>query len=306
MKIYYIFLALIIGMVIGLCYPQKKFNYSEKRLEGFLTSPLLECNGDESNIEELSISKYSLNNLVDELKNKGSFNHVSVYVRDLNNGPWIGINEKEEFIGASLLKVPVMIATLQKGNLDDKLEYKNRLDFTEQYFGNEEIIVGEVYTKEELVEKMIIQSDNNAAVLLMSQLKNQDIYNVFTSIGLGSPLEVKDYQVNTKTYSGMFRVLFNASYLSKEDSEKALDILTRSEFKKGIVKYLPKEIKVAHKFGVREVGELKQLHDCGIVYYPKHPYLVCIMTKGDDLEKMAEGVANISLYIYKEVNKIEI
>jgi len=27
-----------------------------------------------------------------------------------------------------------------------------------------------------------------------------------------------------------------------------------------------------------------QLHDCGIVYYPETPYLLCVMTKGWNFE----------------------
>jgi hypothetical protein len=78
-----------------------------------------------------------------------------------------------------------------------------------------------------------------------------------------------------------------------------------TEFDQGIVAGVPKGVTIAHKFGEREVvGEPeKQLHDCGIVYYPKHPYLICIMTRGSDFEKLAQGIRELSELVYKEIDE---
>ncbi len=48
--------------------------------------------------------KDRVNELVEGMLSAGRASHISVYFRDLNNGPWFGINEKEEFSPASLLK----------------------------------------------------------------------------------------------------------------------------------------------------------------------------------------------------------
>jgi hypothetical protein len=63
-------------------------------------------------------------------------------------------------------------------------------------------------------------------------------------------------------------------------------------------------VPVAHKFAERsdpQTGE-KQLHDCGIVYYPRHPYLLCVMTKGPGFEGLAGVVARVSRMVYSEVD----
>ena len=78
-------------------------------------------------------------------------------------------------------------------------------------------------------------------------------------------------------------------------SEKALGLLQKSEFHKGLVAGVPSGTIVAHKFGERDgltIGE-KQLHDCGIIYYPGNPYLLCVMTRGDNFDELAGVVFDV-------------
>jgi hypothetical protein len=61
----------------------------------------------------------------------------------------------------------------------------------------------------------------------------------------------------------------------------------------------------SHKFGERKFldsGET-QFHDCGIVYLPKKPYLLCIMTRGTDLNKATKVIKNISQAVYKNLTQ---
>jgi hypothetical protein len=45
---------------------------------------------------------------------------------------------------------------------------------------------------------------------------------------------------------------------------------------------------------------MHQLHDCGIVYFPDNPYIICVMTRGDDVNELAPVVAHISKMVYDE------
>jgi beta-lactamase class A len=106
-------------------------------------------------------------------------------------------------------------------------------------------------------------------------------------------------------YAIFFRVLFNASYLDKEYSEKAMELLAQSDFNDGLVAGLPRGVIVAHKFGER--GNLPgssdyQLHDCGIVYYPNHPYLLCVMSRGNDIQHLENSIAQVSRFVYDEID----
>ena len=87
-------------------------------------------------------------------------------------------------------------------------------------------------------------------------------------------------------------------------SEILLGLLTETSYKNGLVAGLPEgEIKIAHKFGERKIGKLIQLHDCGIIYYQENPYLLCIMTRGNDFYKQQIGIEMISRFIYSEIDK---
>jgi hypothetical protein len=47
---------------------------------------------------------------------------------------------------------------------------------------------------------------------------------------------------------------------------------------------------------------LNQLHDCGIIYYPGNPYLLCVMTRGTDWSALEKTIQTISAMTYKEVD----
>jgi len=154
-----------------------------------------------------------------------------------------------------------------------------------------------------LVKNTIIYSDNTAYDLLVLNTDNQNFKKTFTDLGILLPpaqeVNLKDF-ITVKDYSSFFRVLYNASYLSPENSQKALNLLTQTTFKDGLTALLPSDLTVAHKFGERltpETGEV-QLHDCGIVYYPQNPYLLCLMTRGRDPKKLAKFIGQTSLQIY--------
>lgn len=287
------------------------FGLVEKR-EGMskFTNPLLECSEGESisKISQMNVSKSKLENLVKRLELDKDIKNISVYLRDLNNGPWIGIDEKEEFIGGSLLKVPVLISIMKMAEnnqsiFDQEVVYTSKIVNDEQYFKpSKGLVVGNTYKVKDLLEYMIYYSDNDAGSILASGLTKDDINSTFESVGLGSPQNDKNFSVTPKVYAGFFRVLFNSSYLSRDFSEATLNMLSQTEFNKGITAKLPSNIRVSHKFGIREENGLKQLHDCGIVYYPKTPYLLCVITKGFDYDKMAAAIANISEEIYKDIS----
>ncbi len=61
---------------------------------------------------------------------------------------------------------------------------------------------------------------------------------------------------------------------------------------------------VAHKFGERSFldKKTKQLHDCGIVYHPAKPYVLCVMTRGDDFDKLSAVLRSVSALVYQEVD----
>lgn len=272
-------------------------------------SPLLECDSYES--KELGWFDNEIGKKADELMSNGNTTHISYYFRDLNNGIWFGIKEKELFSPASLFKTPVMISYLKQSEETKELLSK-KVVFTQEDVNYEkqnikpstEMEVGKSYTIDELIQRMIIYSDNSALRMLLRE-GDQFAYRVFydLDVGIDSNEEGLENFMSVYEYSRFFRILYNGSYLNFENSNKALEILTKVEFKDGLVAGVPGDIAVAHKFGEREFGEEKQLHDCGIVYHPKKPYLICIMTRGKDATKLPGIISELSKITYEEVSK---
>ncbi|MEK6743595.1 MAG: serine hydrolase [Nitrospirota bacterium] len=289
--------------------------FYEKREGGYqLINPLLECEGG-SNLfrnKELRPFKKKVEGYLRERMRYPGVETASVYFRELNDGIWFSIGETERFTPASLRKVPMMIAVLKQEERDPnllarKVRFQLRSDHTlQQIIKPSSVMTRETeYTVEELLRRMIVYSDNNAYMVLSANVDLQEFNRTYEALNIPSPDAVgpSDF-LSIQTYASFFRVLYNATYLNKVRSEQALALLTQIDFKSGIVAGLPKDLPVAHKFGEHrddDTGKI-QLHDCGIVYYPQHPYLLCIMTRGSSLEYLDDAISAISRIIYLEVN----
>jgi beta-lactamase class A len=164
---------------------------------------------------------------------------------------------------------------------------------------------------------MIRYSDNNAVDLLTEHLKETnhvDAYTaVFADLGIDpSVLEKYTDNVTTQKYSMFLRSLYNATYLTQDASEHAMRLLAETDFSEGIESGVPNDVLVAQKFGEARMtdshGTLlgKEINNCGIVYYPGHPYLLCIMTKksGDDNAGLEGEIASMSRIIYKNMQDL--
>lgn len=280
-----------------------------------LTNPILDCENNFSG-EELMVQSKIINEKVSDVKNKYSLSHISLYFRDLNNGPWIGINEKEEFAPASLLKVPVLIAFLRNAEDNPSLLEKNITigdkDLNKALVPNivfdNLLEIGKTYSLLEVSRSMIQKSDNTGVIVLLKNIKFNYLKSVFDSVGVPFKDASTEVPVRVKDYAGFFRILYNSSYLNRPMSEMALEILSNGEYMNGLRKGVPSNIAIAHKFGERAVDgdkESIQFHDCGIVYYPQKPYLLCVMTRGNNFESQEDAIEELSSFIYKEVDKIK-
>ena len=174
---------------------------------------------------------------------------------------------------------------------------------------------GRLQNAEDLVKSMITESNNPALYALTEHIDPKAISDVFSDLNISLSQSQREEDLDTmspKAYALVFRVLYGASYLNKEMSNKALELLTKTMFNEGIVAGVPNNIAVAHKFGARTAipaeGKLKgtpakELHDCGIIYFPEHPYVLCVMTRGTNFEQLAQTVAEISKTAYQSIDQ---
>lgn len=279
-------------------------------------NPLLLCN-NESNDDfgEVKSLENDFNNLINESKDEGTIISGSIYFRNLNEGTWASVNENLMYHPASLLKVPILISYLKSAEKDSKL--LQRKAFYQQEYGQAPALIdkpvlvsGNVYSVEELIRGMIVDSDNTATKMLIGGMDEKFLNQVYSELGLMTPYSTPDsYMISTKTYALFFRILYNSTFLNREMSEKALSLMSEVKFDKGIVAGIGKDISIAHKYGFsiikNEPDRIIELSDCGIVYYPDIPYLLCVMAQGKDPEIVSTFIKDATIIADEYIRSID-
>ncbi len=280
---------------------------ARKSHEHRFINPLLE----HVKFKELRPFKTKIQEKIEQAVKDGGVDSAAVYFRSLSEGMWFGINEREPFSPASIMKVPIMMAYYKMAEKDPAILGKNLLYMTDPQDAAEGVtprtaVPGKLYTAEQLIGIMISESDNSAAAILADNIPADGLINTFGFFGMAiTGKDARDSFDSLKTSASLLRVLYNSSYLNEEFSEKALEHLSNCTFTDGIRAGVPAEYAVAHKFGARSLeGDKKQLHDVAIVYYTGNPYLLSVMTKGigKDYSNLARLIREISSITFREVS----
>ncbi len=313
--------ALLLGMSIGalwqkaLSIPHKNFAPVDVRADSsdyeFINPLIFSKTKKDILSEEFEDLNTLLKKSIGVLEGQGKAKDISVYYRDLNTSHWTGVNEDAKYDPSSLLKVVTLVSYLKRSLINPalltKTLYYRGVDETGQYYKGGKGLLPSYHSVSELLEAMIVESDNTAKSVLtdFDTIGFQEVYRDF-QLPLPATLDTSDY-MSARSYSVIFRALYNSTYLPWDVSEKALGLLSVTTFDKGIVAGTPEGTKVSHKFGehtyVRGDGsiEKRELHDCGIVYLPAHPYFICIMTQGKDFGELEKVISSLSESVYKYV-----
>lgn len=314
-------LFLIIGIFLGeFFYGVKKMDRSYCVTQLSLLKKNIDCDVYDEKLQKLSSIENALSVLAEGYKKTGKVKRVSVFIRDLNTSRFAGYKDSETYYMASLLKTPLVIGGFKLAEVEPKiLEQTVEYNGTPNLYDNqiiktsEVLSLGQSYTIKDLMRRSVVYSDNTAAQILYDYFPDEFLTKIMEALGISITRpngEVENY-ITARTYANMFRLLYNASYLTKEYSNETLNLLTQTEFKEAATSKLPKDVKVAHKFGERTLVyddgrvAIKQFHECGIVYAKDgdDPYIFCILTEGNDYEDLKRVIADISLKIYEEIIK---
>ncbi len=274
--------------------------------------PLLLCNNDTNGTSgEILSLKNNLEHIIKNSQNKGDINNGSVYFRSILDGKWVGVNEEDMYSPASLLKVPILMAYFKASEKDNGLLYRKALyqqdpGSAPPLVDNPILISGNSYAVKDLIRGMIIDSDNTATKMLVGGLGEDPLSQAYSELGLPDPYHTSSpYMMSTRTYALFFRILYNATFLSRETSEKALAMLSEVKFDKGIVAGTPSGTNIAHKYGYailkNDAPRVIELSDCGIVYQPDKPYLLCVMAQGTDPDVTATFIKDVASAISQYV-----
>lgn len=220
-----------------------------------------------------------MENLINNLDNmiNVSKENVSILITELNNPKYIySYNNKIRMISASTIKVPIMLAVLEEAkngniNLDDKiLVHNNKILSDTEVFENGE----NYYSLYELINWMIIESDNTATNVIIKKLGMNKINNYISKVlNLKSTvlerymLDKEAIEKGLNNYTSqedmlkIFTKLFNKDILNNNLCDKAIEILYNQRCQDQVMRYIYQPVKYAHK-----TGSLDYLnHDVGVM-----------------------------------------
>ena len=172
---------------------------------GHLINPLLQVEGPPGGDAKLVSLKHRLETYITRCLKQEDASKISVYLRALDKGTWVGVREDETFSAASLAKVPVMIALLMTAQRDSTLLKKTITYDTEievpayqNIAPREHLQVGRTYTVEELLRYMILYSEHVATFLLEREIDQELIAQVYSDVRLPLPQNDANYQISAK------------------------------------------------------------------------------------------------------------
>ncbi|HMT35107.1 MAG TPA: class A beta-lactamase-related serine hydrolase [Chitinophagaceae bacterium] len=270
----------------------------------------------------LSPLKSKINDYLDSKKQAGAYTSASVYLKDVQAGVYININPDSLYDPASLMKVPLLMIYLKQAETNPQL-LKKSFVFTQQaqnstvaLIKDKSLVVGKSYTVQELLYHMIVYSDNESFWILYDHFGEDIFKELDKKLTIPANYDIihysktdKHFIANVNSMAYYFMVLYNASYLTKTASKYALDILTKSTFKEGLAKGIDPNVLIAHKFGERTLSyyvgnKLENLqtefHEFGIVYLKNRPYLLGVMTRGQQSNVLQTIVSDISKMVYDD------
>ena len=270
-----------------------------------LTHPLILTDISEES-EALRGIREKIESYINLAKTEQRADEVSVYFRKLDNGSWFSLNPNETYNPASMIKVAYLITYMKMAESNPSI--LNKKVFFSKHFSQAinqnikdfQLKEGVNYTIEGLLTAMMAHSDNDATILL-SENMNVTIFNgIFKDLKIPIPNPVTEYFISVNDFCKFFRVLYSSTYTRPEFSEYALKMMTYSTFKDGLKKGIDPNVKISHKFGERVFGNKAQLHEFGIIFYNKSPYLIGVMTKGNSLSQLSTILGDISKIAFDE------
>ncbi len=234
---------------------------------------------------------------------EGKPNKVGMYFEYLPSGISVGINDRDNFLFASLLKIPVVMGIYKKfesGALkpDDPLTIKP--EHIDSGFGTLwKKGPGITMSIHDLIEASLVQSDNTANQALLSRITAADLGDVFDALDIPKDIEADKLVISPKGYSSILRSLYLSSYLNETDSNEILQILTKTDFNTMLPKGVDASVRIAHKIGYN--SEKQIFTDCGIIYVPNRPYILCVMVADTSYEAATAIVNDISKTVFQFV-----
>ena len=227
--------------------------------------------------------------------------HYAVVVKDLKDlahGSGVAINAERVFYGASLYKLAVMYEAFRQaeaGQMSLSTELTVTPEAVAEDLGTLEkagIEAGDRLAVDQLIELMIVFSDNTSSVLLRDALGRSRIDQTLRALGLRSTsVGAPDLPTTAADMSVLIEAIATARGVSQGASRRMIELLLQQSVRGRIPAGVPGGVPVANKTGTWEDAG----HDVAIVYAPAGTYLLVVMS---DLTVRDDLIAALSREVY--------
>lgn len=235
---------------------------------------------------------------------------VSIYFEFINTGASISINREQKFYPSSLTKVPTAMI-IYKQIEDGKRKLSDRFTITKDVKSSSwgtlyQVPDGSQIELADLIQAMLVQSDNTAHQVLYRSFGVDEANTYGEAVGLEELFDSSG-KTTAREYARIFRSLYTANYLSPENSEFLLKLLSQAQTRNYLVSGIPDEVTFSHKIGRDNTRSIAL--DAGIVYIPNKPYLIIVVIDGQNNkeyltdQKIQDLMKEISQKVYKSVAK---
>jgi beta-lactamase class A len=216
---------------------------------------------------------------------------VSMKVENLKGKVFYDKDSEKKVPSASTIKIPIMMVLMEdvKANLLDLAEI-HTLKSTEKVEG------GSVYTLPDdskltllqLMEAMIISSDNSATNIFIKRLGKEKINEKIRNWGFEKTIlnrimldfeaakQGRENLITCAEVNQMLRMIEQKRVATPTLCREMIGILKRNDDRTTIPRNIPKEVEIAHKTG----GLDWVRGDAAIVYTPK-PFIISIFVQSD-------------------------
>ena len=220
---------------------------------------------------------------------------IGVYVHDLKKNKTVAINADTVFPTASMIKVPILTAIMQK-TANGELSYHQPLVYKDSLLYEGEDILGSFKNNEKIemskvIMLMLSMSDNTASLWLQTIAGTGTRINaIMDSIGLhqtrvnsrtpGREANRKMYgwgQTTPREMAMLMEKIVNKELISDSASEKMLRLLGRNYWDEEAISQIPSDVFIASKSGAVDASRNELLFVNG----KKCRYIFCICTKNN-------------------------
>ena len=241
--------------------------------------------------------------------------NVCINFYDLNKNNGFSVNGDKKVLSASMIKL-LILAELMKKIFENKFSLSDTVMMANfMKIGGDgvlkELNTGHHFTLKELATLMIIVSDNQATNILIDFLGMENINQLGKELRLKKTFlgrKMMDIEARKKGYdnytcaddiSSLLKLIYQEKLINKEASQLMLDILLRQQQGERLQRYLPSDIKIAHK-----CGDLDNLeNDGGIIWLGDRAYILVVLTNGMPNLQCKQTIGKISKFVYDKMEE---